>query len=61
MDPLTDLYAQGEARLFVFQLRGEGFVLEPRAPEQLATLLDEGYLLGDLYRIGEPALGGWPW
>lgn len=61
MDPLTALYAQGEVRLFVFQLRGEGFVLEPRAPEQLATLLDEGYLLGDLYRIGEPALGGWPW
>ena len=61
MDPLTELFAQGDVRLFVFQPRGDGFVLESRAPEPLAALLREGYLLGDLYRIGEPALGGWPW
>ena len=23
--------------------------------------LDEGWQLGDLYRVGDPAVGGWPW
>lgn len=29
--------------------------------ERISAWLQDGYQLGDLYRIGEPALGGWPW
>lgn len=29
--------------------------------KKLEKLLDEGWELGDLYRVGEPAIGGWPW
>lgn len=27
----------------------------------VSTWLDEGWQLGDLYRVGNPAVGGWPW
>jgi predicted ATPase len=27
----------------------------------LSDALSEGWLLGDLYRVGEPRIGGWPW
>jgi len=29
--------------------------------KKLEKFLDEGWELGDLYRVGEPAIGGWPW
>ena len=28
---------------------------------RLQSLLDDGWELGDLYRIGDPVIGGWPW
>ena len=28
---------------------------------ELATKLEEGWQLGDLYRVGDPSVGGWPW
>jgi predicted ATPase len=27
----------------------------------LKKQLDEGWQLGDLYRVGDPSIGGWPW
>ena len=35
--------------------------LKPLSPEVLKPQLDEGWELGDLYRIGDPTVGGWPW
>lgn len=32
--------------------------LDPRA---LAQKLHDGWKLGDLYRVGDPSVGGWPW
>ncbi|WP_013323353.1 AAA family ATPase [Gloeothece verrucosa] len=29
--------------------------------DMLDTKLDEGWQLGDLYRVGDPSVGGWPW
>ncbi|MCY3993974.1 MAG: AAA family ATPase [Caldilineaceae bacterium] len=29
--------------------------------EAVSGWLDEGWQLGDLYRVGNPAVGGWPW
>ncbi len=30
-------------------------------PVLLSSKLDEGWKLGDLYRVGDPGVGGWPW
>jgi hypothetical protein len=35
--------------------------LKPLSPEVLKTQLEEGWELGDLYRVGDPTVGGWPW
>ena len=35
--------------------------LKPLSPEVLKPQLDEGWELGDLYRVGDPTVGGWPW
>lgn len=61
LDPLTEHFQRGEVSLFVFQRAEEGYKLEPCPPDRLAASLEEGWLLGDLYRVGDPALGGWPW
>ena len=37
------------------------YSMRPLALDILKPQLDEGWELGDLYRIGEPTLGGWPW
>lgn len=29
--------------------------------DELQPKLDEGWQLGDLYRVGDPGVGGWPW
>ncbi|WP_395139651.1 AAA family ATPase [Armatimonas sp.] len=30
-------------------------------PVLLSSKLNEGWKLGDLYRVGDPGVGGWPW
>ena len=35
--------------------------LKPLSPEVLKPQLEEGWELGDLYRVGDPTVGGWPW
>jgi hypothetical protein len=35
--------------------------LKPLSSEALKPQLEEGWELGDLYRIGDPTVGGWPW
>jgi len=36
-------------------------LLMPLTPELLKDKLDEGWQLGDLYRVGDARIGGWPW
>lgn len=61
LDAFTEHVLRGEARLFVFQRGDAGYEVERCPPERLEPLLSEGWTLGDLYRVGEPKLGGWPW
>jgi len=58
LDVFTEAFREGEASIYVFDLK-EG----PRqlAPSEVADFLDQGWELGDLYRVGEPQVGGWPW
>jgi predicted ATPase len=37
------------------------FSISPLSPDMLQDKLDEGWKLGDLYRVGDPNIGGWPW
>lgn len=37
------------------------FSLQALNPEVLKDKVDEGWQLGDLYRVGDMRIGGWPW
>ncbi|MBW4558887.1 MAG: AAA family ATPase [Trichormus sp. ATA11-4-KO1] len=37
------------------------FSIKTLSPEMLSEKLAEGWQLGDLYRVGDPSIGGWPW
>jgi predicted ATPase len=37
------------------------FVISSLSPEMLQDKLDEGWKLGDLYRVGDSSVGAWPW
>ncbi|WP_069469960.1 AAA family ATPase [Candidatus Marithrix sp. Canyon 246] len=36
-------------------------MVKPLSATQLSDKIKEGWQLGDLYRIGDPDIGGWPW
>ncbi|MFM7199208.1 MAG: AAA family ATPase [Myxococcota bacterium] len=60
LDVLTEGFKAEEIRVFVF---GAGSQPGPVLlnPATLREQFAEGWELGDLYRVGEPLLGGWPW
>ena len=37
------------------------FSIKTLSKEMLNQKLKEGWQLGDLYRVGDPSIGGWPW
>ncbi|MEG3934640.1 MULTISPECIES: AAA family ATPase [unclassified Microcoleus] len=37
------------------------FSVKSLSKELLKPKLEEGWQLGDLYRVGDPTIGGWPW
>jgi predicted ATPase len=37
------------------------FAIKTLSQEMLNEKLEEGWQLGDLYRVGDPSIGGWPW
>ncbi|MEA5565906.1 AAA family ATPase [Anabaena sp. UHCC 0399] len=37
------------------------FSIKTLCKEMLNEKLEEGWQLGDLYRVGDPSIGGWPW
>jgi AAA15 family ATPase/GTPase len=37
------------------------FSVKSLSKELLEPKLEEGWELGDLYRVGDPSIGGWPW
>ena len=58
LDAFTEDWQEGRVKVFVFE---NGKIRELKPKEQLRSYLEEGYQLGDLYRSGEPSIGGWPW
>ncbi len=59
LDGFTDAFRSGDVAVFVCELGGRG--VRRLDPQALESSFEAGWELGDLYRVGEPRLGGWPW
>ncbi len=59
LDTITDMWRSGHANVYVFNAGGRIRCLSPN--EELEGFLNDGWQLGDLYRVGDPVIGGWPW
>lgn len=60
LDGFTEAFQQGEVNLLVGSLSSDQTII-PAHLDQVSNFLNDGWELGDLYRVGEPLLGGWPW
>jgi hypothetical protein len=61
---LLDHFTDQVEKVAVFELAGQDkshFVVQSLSKEKVAEWLEEGWELGDLYRVGNPSVGGWPW
>lgn len=58
LDHFTDRYKD----VICFEYDGKAHFTPGRLPEaELKARFDEDWELGDLYRVGDHAVGGWPW
>ncbi|MDM8550446.1 AAA family ATPase [Desulfobacterales bacterium HSG2] len=59
---LLDKFTDFSQNVLCFSEKDQNhFSAEPLSVEMLQERLDEGWKLGDLYRVGDPSIGGWPW
>ncbi len=61
---LLDHFTDQVENVFVFQPTDgdkSHFEVKPLSPQDVAEGIKEGWQLGDLYRVGDPSIGGWPW
>lgn len=64
LDHFTDQLDNEDGKLYVFQSDPKSknhFVVNQLMKSAVATQLEEGWQVGDLYRVGDPSVGGWPW
>lgn len=60
LDRFTGEFLDGKVKVFVFEqgrihdLYAKWDYIQPRVEQ-------DGWELGDLYRVGDPVIGGWPW
>jgi len=59
LDTFTEGFKRGEVGVFVFDQREEAAVRQLKYAEMEEELQD--WELGDLYRVNDPSIGGWPW
>jgi len=58
---LLDHFTDNLEDVICFCREKSDFVPKPLSRQRLSKALQEGWQLGDLYRVGEPDVGGWPW
>ena len=59
---LLDNFTDCPQNVFCFSSRNKNhFSATPLSESSLKNKLQEGWKLGDLYRVGDPKVGGWPW
>lgn len=64
LDHFTDQLDNDDGKLYVFQADPKSknhFVVNQLLKAAVAPQLEEGWQVGDLYRVGDPSVGGWPW
>ncbi len=59
LDTFTEGFKRGEVSVFVFDPR-EDIVVRKLDYSQMVQELED-WELGDLYRVNDPSIGGWPW
>lgn len=59
LDTFTEGFKRGEVSVFVFDPREKKLVRKLQYMELEEELQD--WELGDLYRVNDPSIGGWPW
>ena len=60
LDSFTDGFQSGDVNIFVYDPVGRS-TFKPLDRQRVNEELEKGWLLGDLYRVNDPAIGGWPW
>jgi predicted ATPase len=59
---LLDHFTDHIENIFCFSKQSQNhFSISPLSHNKLQRMLDEGWKLGDMYRVGDPGVGGWPW
>ncbi len=57
---LLDHFTDRTEDVICFRFDGKNhFIPEHLSREKLSAMFDEGWELGDLYRVGDPGVGGW--
>ncbi len=60
LDPFTDSFRSGETAIFA-GAPTESASFRRISPDEVEESLRSGWEIGDLYRVGDPSFGGWPW
>jgi predicted ATPase len=59
---LLDRFTDRSESVICHTLNNRGFASMDRIEQnQFQSRLQEGWELGDLYRVGDPSIGAWPW
>ncbi|OQX26508.1 MAG: ATPase [Desulfobacteraceae bacterium IS3] len=59
---LLDHFTDCLENVFCFSKKDQNhFSIIPLSHNKLQRMLDEGWKIGDLYRVGDSGVGGWPW
>jgi len=61
---LLDYFTEERESVYVFSPDPENLtsnIVKSLSEERMKPKLEEGWHLGDLYRVGDPSIGGWPW
>ena len=59
LDSFTEGFKRGEVSVFVFDPREEYLVKKLKVSDMIEEL--DNWELGDLYRVNDASIGGWPW
>lgn len=60
LDAFTDGFINGLVNIFVYDPLGK-MSFKAINRERINEELSKGWMLGDLYRVNDPSIGGWPW
>jgi predicted ATPase len=59
---LLDQFTDNVDNVSIFSSKNDNkFSIKRLSKELLKDRFNEGWELGDLYRVGDPSIGGWPW